>query len=403
MASPGDWVLIRYDVPGPEIFHERVVTGVCDTEPSLIATFTNDGDHYAEDVSQQNDDIAEVRWIARAGDTPAGIDPRRVYRFRNPPDAALMEQLKRDGALMVGGRVGQAAPAAAGAAPHAAAGAAAAGAVPPRGPGIAGVVGRAGGAAPPAPPGSVWVATENYHGYTRGQQLPDPLPDGSTIVGDCAVVELPAGKIVARLVARRDLESYVVDDLRVMHVKFNNEGVRRRPFAEAVDHQVADEPEGGVMVQGPRTALPLARSWRDAGLSAVTHHESWVRGAKIPDGDRSVHEHEMICRVMESMLTVDQLNIGALQSAELLARRLQLIEDAHRGSPSNPDYSAAELYMGLQTRKDGASVVPAFQKYVAEGLKDEVAIQKEKRKAKEEAKLRKSGKHPPGGAGGSGG
>ncbi|CAK0835229.1 unnamed protein product [Prorocentrum cordatum] len=334
---------VRYEVPGPEIFHERVVTGVSETEPSLVANYTNDGDHYAEDVSQQNEDIAEVRWIARPGDTPAGAGPRRIYRFRNPPDAALMEQLKRDGALMVGGRVGQVAPALAGGVPQAAAGAPGAGAVAARGPGIAGVVGRAVAAAPPVPPGSVWVATEDYHGYARGQQLPDPLPDGSTIVGDCAVVELPAGKIAARLVARRDLDSYAVDDLRVMHVKFNSDG-----------------------------------------------------GAA--EGDRSVHEHEMICRVMESMLTVDQLNIGALQSAELLARRLQLIEDAHRGSPSNPDYSAADLYMGLQTRKDGASVVPAFQEYVAEGLKDEVAIQKEKRKAKEEAKLRKSGKHPPGGA-----
>ncbi|CAK0894772.1 unnamed protein product [Prorocentrum cordatum] len=213
MAAPGDWLLIRYEVPGPEIFHERVVTGVSETEPSLAANYTNDGDHYAEDASQQNDDIAEVRWIARPGDTPAGVDPRRVYGF--PPDAALMEQLKRDGALMVGGRVGQAA-----------AGAPGAGAGAARGPGIAGAVGRAGAAAPP-----------DYHGYTRGQQLPDPLPDGSTIVGDCAVVELPAGKIVARLVARRDLDSYVVDDLRVMHVKFNGAGVRRRPFAEAVDNQ----------------------------------------------------------------------------------------------------------------------------------------------------------------------
>eukprot|EP00959_Pyramimonas_sp_CCMP1952_P454134 9469425-Pyramimonas_sp.AAC.1 len=61
-----------------------------------------------------------------------------------------------------------------------------------------------------------------------------------------------------------------------MHAKFNQEGVGRRPFADAVDHQLADKPEGGAMVDGPRACLSLVRSWRDAGLSAVTHRESWI-------------------------------------------------------------------------------------------------------------------------------
>ena len=115
-----------------------------------------------------------------------------------------------------------------------------------------------------------------------------------------------------------------------------------------------------------------------------------------------MYEHEMICRVLESMLTVDQLNIGALQSAELLARRLQLIEDAHRGSPSNPDYSASDVYMGLPSRKDGSSTVPVSQKGVADSLKDKLAILKETRKAKEEAKLRKNPMRASGSAGADG-
>ena len=44
MASPGDWVLMRYDVPGVEVYHERVVTGVSIAEPSLISPFTDGGD-----------------------------------------------------------------------------------------------------------------------------------------------------------------------------------------------------------------------------------------------------------------------------------------------------------------------------------------------------------------------
>ncbi|CAK0853015.1 unnamed protein product, partial [Prorocentrum cordatum] len=111
VGSAGDWVLMRYDLPGPEVWHERPITGASAAQPSLVSTVTNDGDHYAEDLSEQNDDIAEVRWIGQPGDTPVGVDGRRIYRFQNPPDAATFEQLKRDGALIVGGRV--AAPAAA--------------------------------------------------------------------------------------------------------------------------------------------------------------------------------------------------------------------------------------------------------------------------------------------------
>ena len=66
---------------------------------------------------------------------------------------------------------------------------------------------------------------------------------------------------------------------------------------------------------------------------------------RVPEGGLSVYEHEVICRVLEAMPTVDQLNAGALMSAELLARRLQLIEDARRGCPSNPRYSASGAYM----------------------------------------------------------
>eukprot|EP00973_Karenia_brevis_P090583 12403313-Karenia_brevis.AAC.1 len=78
---------------------------------------------------------------------------------------------------------------------------------------------------------------------------------------------------------------------------------------------------------------------QESGLTPVTHHERWVRTSGVPQGDRSVYEHEVITRVLESMLQVDQLNVPALQSAELLCRRMQVIEEAHRLSPSSPDYS----------------------------------------------------------------
>ena len=110
-----------------------------------------------------------------------------------------------------------------------------------------------------------------------------------------------------------------------------------------------------------------------------------MRTANLPAGDRSVYEHEVLCRVFDSMLCVDQLNVPALHSAELLCRRLQLIEEAHRVSPSAPDYSAADHFMGWAARQHGATVAPHLREHVATNLRGDAAIAKEARKAREEA------------------
>eukprot|EP00439_Symbiodinium_sp_Y106_P042201 s2740_g5.t1 len=104
------------------------------------------------------------------------------------------------------------------------------------------------------------------------------------------------------------------------------------------------------------------------------------------------------------MLTVDQLNAPVLQSAELLVRRMQVIREAHRISPSAPDYSAADLFMGWKYRKSGQGVDAGLAAHVATELKNEAAISKEARKAREEADLRRRNpRKPPKKGGGDGG
>ena len=103
----------------------------------------------------------------------------------------------------------------------------------------------------------------------------------------------------------------------------------------------------------------------------------------IAKGDRSVYEMQVIGNVLFHMATIDQLNMGNLSSAELLARRYQVIKEAHRISPGQPDYSMSDVMMGWAHRKAGVSV--DLSKYVAAELKDRAAVQKEARKAREEA------------------
>ena len=102
MATPGDYILLCYDIPGQApLYHERLVTGISVGDPGLVSTFSADGDHYAEHTT--SDDLTEVRWSGQQGATPPGVNPAQVYRFRQLPTAAELQQLLREGSLLVGG------------------------------------------------------------------------------------------------------------------------------------------------------------------------------------------------------------------------------------------------------------------------------------------------------------
>ncbi|CAK9003831.1 Ankyrin-1, partial [Durusdinium trenchii] len=126
-----------------------------------------------------------------------------------------------------------------------------------------------------------------------------------------------------------------------------------------------------------------------AGAGAMTptsFYEFWLRSAEIPKGDRSTYEHEVLSRILESIVT---LNVSGLQGVELLVRRLQVIREAHRISPTSPDYSSAEFFMGWRYCKGAHGVDPDLAHHVAAELKSEAMILKESRKAKEEAQARR--------------
>ena len=74
---------------------------------------------------------------------------------------------------------------------------------------------------------------------------------------------------------------------------------------------------------------------------------------------------------------------------------------AHRISPSAPDYSAADHFMGWKFRRTGHGVDADLSAHVANELKTEASIAKEARKAREEQDARRR-RNPPkkGGDGG---
>ena len=189
-------------------------------------------------------------------------------------------------------------------------------------------------------------------------------------------------------------------DIRTLPVTFDAQGERRRTWESALAQYSEPPLPGGFPVQGPRTTLWTLKHIRDHGGSALNAHESWARASKVPSGDRSVHEHEVLSHILDAAVTVDQLHVSNLVSFEYATRRMALIKEAHRLNPNAPDYSAADYFMGWGSRAGGAAVPPTLSAYVSKELQQDAAIAKEARKAREERSLKPKGKGKGKGQGG---
>ena len=150
----------------------------------------------------------------------------------------------------------------------------------------------------------------------------------------------------------------------------------------------------------------LTHMLRHAG-SALGWHTKWKTEAKLIETDARVREHEFLCRVLETMTVYDQLNAGELASGELIARELQLLEErvyeeamselaAKAGKAKDKAHSKADdllvgeasHFLGLSESKANLAICPALTEWIAEQMKAEAAVAKERRKAREERALR---------------
>ena len=86
-------------------------------------------------------------------------------------------------------------------------------------------------------------------------------------------------------------------------------------------------------VEGPRTMLWLSKTFAKSGMSPTQWLEKQLSTARWGDGDRSAHEMRALARIIEVAGCYDQVNVAGLASFELIARRWQVIMEAHAESP----------------------------------------------------------------------
>ena len=79
------WALVRYNIDGEALWHERHILLKCSSLTTMMAVETPDGDVYLEDLRRRGGGgaIREVEFTDHRGEVVPGCD--QCYRFRHDP------------------------------------------------------------------------------------------------------------------------------------------------------------------------------------------------------------------------------------------------------------------------------------------------------------------------------
>ncbi len=107
--------------------------------------------------------------------------------------------------------------------------------------------------------------------------------------------------------------------------------------------------------------------------------------------DPRIAQHEQICKLLQVGATFDQLDMCNVTMVELLCRELQMIEEkyADRLRSQHEMSEEAHLLLGTRSSRGNVCMDPALREWISSELRDEAAIAKERRKAREERQLQR--------------
>ena len=162
------------------------------------------------------------------------------------------------------------------------------------------------------------------------------------------------------------------EDIRTLWVDYDEQGCRYKEFKKVV----AESKEvrfGDGEIDGPPSLLHLLKHMLRHGGNPRLWLDIWERAKGISVTDRTHHEIAVLIEAIYVAGCMDQINMPALQSFEVLGRRVQSIVDAHSADSQRPQWSNARLFSGVGSAVDAIS--PELRQYVARRAKDEAEVE----------------------------
>jgi hypothetical protein len=178
------------------------------------------------------------------------------------------------------------------------------------------------------------------------------------------------------------------EDARTLGISRDGDGARFKEFHSAVQECKAVDFQDWP-INGPRTVKHVITQMLNHGGSALGHHQSWRVACKLQPTDGPSMEHESWSRVLDAMMSYDQLDVTNLASAELVVRAIQRIEEKHKHKiSSSEDAGEGSLFMGAAGgSRSGLVISPKLTEWIGTEMQKEAMVAKERRKAREERAL----------------
>ena len=267
--------------------------------------------------------------------------------------------------------------------------------------------------AKPAPENYVWVASEPLGGLRLGQEIvlnstsdvqvgekvAMTLRSGVWVRADLVTLEeattfaemrrgLFAGPPAAASDSKRNAQPKEEEtgdsqdhhgDARTLWIDIDEHGERYKRWRDVCKEcftPVFDEKP----LEGPATSLHLIKVTERQGGDPRLWLQGWMRQKKMEPTDRTAHELKVLCDCLYYAGVYDQVNIPALISLEIVARRIQAIADAYT-NPNKPSWENAKIFTGQGTADDVVS--PTFRTYAVRKNKDELELLQARQKVRE--------------------
>ena len=186
-----------------------------------------------------------------------------------------------------------------------------------------------------------------------------------------------------------------VPDARIYLVRRDASGNRHRLFETTVQEMIEEE-FGDWPLEGPRTCLWALRGmakWGNSPNTAFVRFRSDLLSQVKGNDVSTVLDHELMHELaflhaaVQVGLRYDQLQLANLALGELILRRIQQLRHAMLTNKLKPKVEHESLFLG--NGKESAGVVPQLMHFIADKLRDEQKLLKERRLLREEEKGKK--------------
>ena len=211
------------------------------------------------------------------------------------------------------------------------------------------------------------------------------------------------GKFFAiRKMKRSDLTLYTgkeaAADARLLGISFQGVARSERQWRD-LSREIRQEEFSDWVVPGPRTATWCVQFINRKNGGPTDHHKWWSQAHGLKPDSWGMAEHDNLSNFLDRLGRYDGLDLSNLAGAELIFRRLQLIEylysergpgggkaskgEKKKEDPGNLSYEAT-IFGGAHKEYSDCMVAPSLLEYVAKEVENEAAVMKSVRKAREE-------------------